>query len=196
MWIVSLLLLAACGASRQEEPTGTQNRTLPSVVQSEVPDYSSFTAEARAATNRLQLDLKQELAAAIADGGAASAVEVCSRRATELTAEVSARTGMQVRRVSVRNRNPANRATTGEASVLAMMATRADLADTTIVRDGVPFYVRAIRINTSLCLQCHGDVDELGDGVAEQLSTLYENDRATGFAEGDLRGAFVVRPGS
>ena len=78
--------------------------------------------------------------------------------------------------------------------MLALMAARADLADTMIVRDGAPLYMRAIRINTPLCLQCHGPKEDLAPEVLDRLGALYADDRATGFSEGDLRGAFVVKP--
>jgi hypothetical protein len=41
-----------------------------------------------------------------------------------------------------------------------------------------------------LCLTCHGEA--ISPEVAAKLSELYPDDRATGFREGDLRGAFVV----
>jgi len=63
-----------------------------------------------------------------------------------------------------------------------------------IVRDGAPMYMRAIRINMPLCLQCHGMEEDLAPDVVEQLTKLYPDDTATGFSQGDLRGAFVVRP--
>jgi hypothetical protein len=191
--LVCSIALAACG-TREPDPAVQQTRTLPAVIEVEEPDHSEFEALARAATNRLQLQLKQELEEAVVGDGPAAAVEICSRRAAEVTRDVSERTGLEVRRVSLQNRNPQNQATAGEASVLALMAARADLADTMIVRDGRPLYVRAIRIGTPVCLQCHGQRSELGEGVAETLDALYVDDRATGFREGDLRGAFVVRP--
>ena len=42
----------------------------------------------------------------------------------------------------------------------------------------------------ALCLACHGKV--LAPEVAAQIESLYPEDKATGFSEGDLRGAFVV----
>ena len=41
-----------------------------------------------------------------------------------------------------------------------------------------------------LCLQCHGEA--IAPPVAEKISALYPDDKATGFREGDIRGAFVV----
>ncbi len=82
----------------------------------------------------------------------------------------------------------------GEGHVMFRVNARPDLADTMIVRDGAPMYMRAIRINMPLCLQCHGMEEDLAPDVIEQLTKLYPDDTATGFSQGDLRGAFVVRP--
>ncbi len=41
-----------------------------------------------------------------------------------------------------------------------------------------------------LCLACHGET--LAAPVAEKIGELYPADKATGFREGDIRGAFVV----
>jgi hypothetical protein len=149
-WFVLILLfLIACGSPQAEEPAA-ESRPLQRMGETEEPDFSDFSDLARASTNRLQMQLKQELSGAMSDDGLASALGVCSQRATELTGEVSTQSDLEVRRVSLRHRNPANRASAGEASILALMAARPDLADTMIVRDGAPMYMRAIRINTPL----------------------------------------------
>jgi hypothetical protein len=36
--------------------------------------------------------------------------------------------------------------------------------------------------------------ENIAPDVLEQLEKLYPDDTATGFSDGDLRGAFVVRP--
>ena len=41
-----------------------------------------------------------------------------------------------------------------------------------------------------LCLACHGET--LDPAVAEKIAALYPNDKATGYHEGDIRGAFVT----
>jgi len=40
------------------------------------------------------------------------------------------------------------------------------------------------------CLLCHGT--NLSPEIGQALADLYPEDRATGFTEGDIRGAFVV----
>ena len=53
-------------------------------------------------------------------------------------------------------------------------------------------YLRPILVEPA-CLLCHGAEEELDPEVRRRLAERYPEDRATGFAEGDLRGAFSVR---
>ncbi len=76
--------------------------------------------------------------------------------------------------------------------MLALMAARPDLADTMIVRDGSPLYMRAIRINTPACLKCHGDPAAFSEALSDKLGKLYPDDKATGYTTGELRGALRV----
>jgi len=45
---------------------------------------------------------------------------------------------------------------------------------------------------TRACVVCHGDPAQIPDAVLAALAARYPDDRATGFAEGDLRGWFWV----
>jgi hypothetical protein len=42
----------------------------------------------------------------------------------------------------------------------------------------------------AMCLTCHGT--EISPAVLTRVNQLYPQDKAIGFKEGDLRGAFVV----
>jgi hypothetical protein len=53
-------------------------------------------------------------------------------------------------------------------------------------------YLRPIRIQQQ-CLTCHGDPSGFPAEVRRTLAERYPNDRATGYAEGDFRGAISVR---
>ena len=165
------------------------------------------TAEAhelgRAAAKQLGQRLKSELMAATGQGGQVHALSVCNLEGLALADSVSAELGVSVRRVSSRYRNPANRPDAVEAAVLAVFDARPTLADTLVVlaeEDGDKgahepgyLFMSPIRISSALCLGCHGDESDLDPEVSERLAELYPEDRATGFATGDLRGAFAVR---
>ena len=55
--------------------------------------------------------------------------------------------------------------------------------------DGSARYMSAI-VTQPLCLTCHGS--EIAPEVAAEIARHYPEDQATGFAAGDLRGAFLI----
>lgn len=185
---VALLLVAAgCGGgggeAERDRPEGSAREA----------STGDFAADAKAATNRLQVALKKELSAAMKDGGPVAAIEVCHTRAPEIAREVGSETELEVGRVSRHNRNPANTPSDAEAAVLAAFEARPAMQDTVFTRDGERTYMRAIRIGTALCLNCHGAESSLEPELKGRLAELYPQDQATGFEVGDLRGGFVVR---
>jgi hypothetical protein len=56
----------------------------------------------------------------------------------------------------------------------------------------VVHYVRPIVI-AKPCLACHGDPAQMAPAVRDLIASRYPADQATGYKEGDLRGAFSVR---
>jgi len=157
-----------------------------------------WVVESRAAAGDLGAALMGELTRALAESPVA-AIEVCSRRAGEIAARVSATTGAEVGRTAARYRNPDNAPTEWQqrgldyfGAGLASGANPASLEFTeTAVVDGrtIRRWMRPI-MTAPLCLTCHGT--DLQTEVAAVISERYPQDRATGFAAGDLRGAFHV----
>ncbi len=134
---------------------------------------------------------KRDLQAALKQGlaqGPRHAIEACQLRAPEIAA-AHAEDGLRVGRTSHRLRNPAN---APPAWTLPILDTyRADPSNraprTVALPGGRTGYVEPI-VTQALCLSCHGS--ELSPELAEHLAALYPDDRATGFAEGELRGVF------
>jgi hypothetical protein len=153
-------------------------------------------AESRAVVSRFQQELSQRLAQALAAGGPVEAIDVCSREAPGIAARLAVETGTFVGRVSSAARNPANAADAGARQALARLeqALASQSGDPPwtfdVSDDGGATYMQAI-VTQPLCVACHGTA--LAPDVASALARLYPSDRATGFAVGDLRGAFVVR---
>lgn len=182
VWIAAFAILAAGSAAAQ--------------------DFRAEVEDARRVIQELRGVMMEHLQQAMADVGPAGATDICRHLAPEIAAELTERTGWEIRRPAQRVRNPDNRPTDEERGVLLSYAARAgagqdmSLMETTriIERDGEPYvqYMRAIP-TFEPCLVCHGDT--LAPDVAAAIRQSYPDDRAVGFAAGDLRGAFsLIRP--
>lgn len=167
------------------------------------PDWVS---EARAKAGQLGSQLVSALNDALTEQGPAGGIRVCNVEAPEIAARVSG-SRFEVGRTALRVRNPDNAADDWEESVLhrfeASMKQGADPAGLeawrieTIVDNGenngegdrVGRYMKAIPTGPQ-CVVCHGE--SIAPALAETIERLYPEDQATGFAPGELRGAFTV----
>lgn len=165
----------------------------------EPPQTLAWVEESRHLVAQFGAELKAELMKAMADGGPAAAIEVCHTRAPAIAARLSESSGARVRRTALRVRNPANAPDALERSVLEQFSTEfaAGTVDGPLeavfeTRRGETLerrYMRAIPTD-ALCLTCHGGV--LAAELAAAIARDYPDDQATGFEQGDLRGAFSV----
>ena len=155
--------------------------------------------QARTAVQAFATALKGELMTAMQAGGPVAAIEVCNEKAPGIAAAVSLEQGVQLSRVSLKNRNPDNAPNEWQAAVLVDFQERADSGEdaaglswqeTVETGDDAEYrFMKAIPTG-AVCLACHGKA--LAPEVAARIESLYPEDQATGFSEGDLRGAFVV----
>lgn len=155
-------------------------------------------AEARALSKAYGQRLRGALVEALKAGGPETAIAVCNTAAPALAAETSP-SGWSVGRTSLKVRNPDNAPDAWERSVLLDFDERVaqgadpktlEHAETT-TKDGetVFRYMKAIPTGAP-CLACHGSA--VSASVQEKIAELYPDDEATGYAPGDLRGAFSL----
>jgi len=178
-----LLILALDCSSDQQANTSTE----------------AEVAAAKAAIKEFAGALQTELKTAMKAGGPIAAIGVCNTQAMPITAQVSADRGMALSRVSLKNRNPANAANDWQSAVLEDFEqkklagkdiTKLAWSETVKVDDGQEFrFMKAVPTG-EVCLKCHGT--QIAPEVSRILASLYPEDRATGYKEGDIRGAFVV----
>ncbi|MDH3283214.1 MAG: DUF3365 domain-containing protein [Acidobacteriota bacterium] len=184
---VSMVLLLSCGSGSGIEGI----------------DTAGAQARAERAADELAGTLISRLTDALHDEGAVPALTVCSEVAQELTSEIGEEHGLAIRRTSLRTRNPLNAPDPYERRWLeqeeARFGANPELHPTpTTVIVETPSggwelrYVRPLFL-AELCVQCHGAPERLAEGIPEALARLYPEDRATGFAPGDLRGVISVR---
>ena len=160
---------------------------------------TAWVDQSRQLAMQLGGQLKSELTKAIAEGGPIAAINVCYLRAPEIAAQLSQASGARVGRTALRVRNPSNAPDDLERSVLEQFAT--DLGTGPVDRpleavfeirrgDAVERrYMRAIPTD-ALCLTCHGKT--IAPELAAAIARDYPKDEATGFEQGQLRGAFSV----
>jgi len=161
---------------------------------------TALREQARAAADALLQRLVGRLNQEYQQGGAGRGVQVCAQVAQTLTREVAREQGVQMRRVSLKNRNPRNAPDAWERQILQRW--ERDLqAGKPIGEVGewrtqqgqrVYRYMRPIMLAMPLCLECHGDSQNIKPEVRRLIRQNYPNDKATGYKLGDLRGAFSI----
>jgi hypothetical protein len=141
---------------------------------------------AQSALAPLKKGLMSALQSALAEGPEA-AIAACRVEAPRIAAEASAG-GVRVGRTSHRLRNPLNAPEDWMRPLLrAYQDGSTEPWLSAALPDGALGYVEPVRIQP-LCLTCHGEALEAP--LASRIAELYPDDRATGFADGELRGLF------
>ena len=178
---VLILLMAAGFSSAQDAPQPVDPKQ----------------AESQALVKRFAGELQTALMTAMGEGGPQQAITVCKDIAPEIASRLSRESGAAVSRTSLRLRNPQNLPREWQEQVLrdfdAAVASGGDAAMLEYFSaadgDNDARYMKAIPTG-GLCLACHGS--EIAPDVRELLQSEYPHDRATGYANGEVRGAFSV----
>lgn len=216
---LSLLLafsLSIGGCEPAPEDTGSSTPAA-SASAGEAPKTQALSPEqeaellnrSQAAAKMLKSELKAALTQSLQSQGTVAALSVCKNMAPAIAQKAAAEHQLAIRRVSLKTRNPAASPDSFEAEMLARWlaeqakdpsaarpqsvqsvvteVTETDgqhTGDQTVFRYMEPLYI------DKGCLQCHGS--QLQPEVQQGLNQLYPQDQATGYAEGDLRGAISV----
>lgn len=150
--------------------------------------------EARAHAKSLGMSLKGTLQTSMKADGPVAAIDVCHVKAPEIAEQISL-DGWHVARTSLKVRNPENTPDEWETAVLTdfakRMASGEDLKmlEASQTENGEFRYMKAIP-TAAVCLACHGS--NIAEPIAAKIASLYPQDQATGFNEGELRGAFTL----
>jgi hypothetical protein len=174
-------------------------------AQVRVPDTTGSALalqQSRDATRDMLLSLRRTLEDQLAAGGPIRAIAVCADTAQVMTEAIGKKSALAIRRVSDRWRNPLNEPDGFERSVLTLFAealrettlTDASEHSEAVLEDGrrIFRYLKPIRI-VGMCTACHGEPSRMDPALREVIRDRYPDDRATGYAIGDLRGAVSIR---
>lgn len=190
LWTLLLTTFAiGCQPPSSDSKTSTGSGKLPEA--SAVHTHARpLNPKGRASRARESLfdKLSTQLLAAMSNGGPARAVEVCSKLAPRLAAEVGREHGLQIGRTSLRLRSRRNAPPAWAENLLAPDLKEPLFIDLPDQKTGALFPI-LLKVQ---CLTCHGPEEQIADDIRTELKRLYPDDQATGFREGDLRGWFWV----
>ncbi|MCK4739226.1 MAG: DUF3365 domain-containing protein [Deltaproteobacteria bacterium] len=115
---------------------------------------------------------------------------VCGKVGKRVKA-ISKEEGFKIRHAAIKNRNPANAATTGEVNLIQKISNNKKtqpIEDIVTIEDKRYHRITAPIFVERACLACHGDKDTRPDFIKKK----YPEDKAYGFKEGDLRGIISI----
>ena len=153
-----------------------------------------------AAADLFQSRLQTALKAGLQNGGPTAAVKVCAEVAPVIAADVSAETGVELRRISLRPRNP------GAETQGDLRQRLTSLGESPIDAAGQPSMInwvegngvdathnslRAIIMKDEPCARCHGTA--VAEDVRAAIAKRYPDDAATGYRAGEMRGAILAK---
>lgn len=210
--LFTLSMLAVLSACDENKPIAEKNNALTSSEKQEAPVISpqpthvdteinteAEIAQARAVIKVFAGTLKNELQAGMQNGGPVNALAVCNTKAPQIAEKVATEEGVQVSRVSLKNRNADNAPNDWQQAVLEDFETRKaegadpatlEFSEVVTIQDRQEFrFMKAIPTG-GVCLACHGE--DITKDVQETITELYPADKATNFQLGDIRGSFVV----
>lgn len=163
------------------------------------PQPVDVAAKSAVLADRFQAELQGQLLAAMKAGGPVGAIGVCQEAAPAIAASLSQESGAQVRRIALKERNPAAQAHGEFRDRLEQLAAAPLTADGKAASmqwtsgsgpNAQVHYLRAIPMKEQPCAACHGT--NIAPEVTAELAKRYPADKATGFKPGELRGAIVV----
>lgn len=201
-WVLPTAVVLWSGCSeRAGTSAGSSASAAPSVSTvapaspAPVATSSSALQRARAAGADLGKTLRGALEQHVAANGPVAAIDFCRTQAPALTQQVAARHGVRLGRTSLRVRSATNTPSGWQEAVLRDLAAQvtpgispASLEHTAEV-EGTLRWARGLRTE-AVCTVCHGAT--VAEPIAAAIARHYPADRATGFAEGDLRGVVWV----
>jgi hypothetical protein len=193
-----LLLISAC--SSEKKPDTNAPKETASLQAKAVLDTAKYLELGDDLVGETKRKISTTLVDAMEKGGVKYAAQFCNLVAYPIVDSISKVHHARIRRVSDKPRNPKDAMNDDEQKVFALFKAKAQMPNAELKPivmqhdDGTVGYYAPIKISMPTCLKCHGEVGK--DVKAEDykvLKSLYPNDVAVGYKEGDLRGMFSIR---
>ncbi len=158
---------------------------------------------AREVTQQFLKQLGGHLKSEMQTNGAQKAVAACKDIAPQLASKLSLENGWRVTRVSDKTRNALlGSADAWEQKILLEFKARAKAGEqyqtmtkSEVVKEGSQSYFRFMKplVIKPMCLNCHGNDEQLSEAIKQALDNQYPFDQARNYSLGDLRGAVSIK---
>jgi len=185
--LLAISLISSCSDSKKEIRAGDANMTA-------IED--SLFERGEVITSLTFDSLRTHLMAAMASGGPQEAVNYCNLSALTITASLEREFGVTIKRAATQNRNPLNKATEWESSIIEEYSKdlSADLPPKSrLFKEGNKVHFVKPIFTLPLCLQCHGKVGEtMTSEMQDFILSKYPEDQATGYGDKELRGIWHI----
>jgi len=139
------------------------------------------------------LALSGALRKAIKTGGLENALAYCNENALALTDSLSDVYDVEIKRTSLKLRNPNNRPTADEVEILNQYEEAKNRGESLMAMlnevSGVKKFYAPILVHDA-CMKCHGSISDIS--IYDSIIKHYPDDLATGYSMGDFRGMWSV----
>jgi hypothetical protein len=141
--------------------------------------------------------LASNLKRVIQRDGISQTIKYCDVKAYPIVDSLKKVYKADIRRVSLRTRNPDNSPDQQEENIIHQYIDNINNGETPsplaiLDIENVHFY-KPIILNAALCLNCHGEIGiDIKEDNYEIIKALYTSDNATGYKMGDLRGVWSI----
>lgn len=165
-------------------------------------DEAQLLQEGRGIPAKMMPKLLEVLSNEIAAQGHVGAIVVCRDKAPQMAKALSEQMGWQIRRVSLKNRNPKATPDEWERATLQEFEQRLAAGENpvqidkgaVVMAEGKPVYRYMKALPTQdLCLKCHGTSDRIDPDAAAKIRELYPEDKAVGYYPAEIRGAITAK---
>jgi hypothetical protein len=160
-------------------------------------EKQQYTVKGKEIAQATFKDLSTNLKGQMKAGGPSKAIPFCNEQAMPITQKLSQQFDVSIKRTSNKIRNSKNNPTARETEIISeyskMLANNKKLAPIVEIDENNEKHFYAPIVLKSKCLACHGKLNENVSVKTDSIiKSYYPNDKATGYAEGDLRGIWSV----
>ena len=177
--LITLLVLTSCNSALSEK------------------DKEVYALKGKEIAEASFLELSIQLTDQMKAGGPAQAIPFCNQKAMPITNQLSEKFEATIKRTSNNLRNQQNTPSKRELEILdefhkIKLEGKQLKPIVELDADNKKHFYAPIVLKAN-CLVCHGKVDETVSVKTDSIiKSLYPNDKATGYSDGDLRGIWSI----